>query len=367
MLERTVSFSLEEANKGKKDTLRAVLEESKRVLQAYVDHYWPQQSRIGRYPDFKVPSWIGAKLLQCLGKDSLSMIRALRRKKTKSKPIINRVTLNLDRRFYPDMQESEGRFDFWFQLSGLGDRKHPVKLRLPLKSHAVHKKFVREGWILKKSFRLKMRDDGKLFLHLIFEKEEPKLRTEGEILGLDMGYRNLLATSRGELIGSDLRGVYEILRSKKKGSKAKQSCLRRRDCEVNRAVNSLCLDGVKTIAIEALKNVKHKSRQKNRMPTKVMDRVQWWSYPRTVSKLQRLSEERGIRLVEVPPAYTSQTCPQCGSIHKENRQGDVFKCLDCSYEGHSDIVGAINIRARGEVMLHVTDICPLPQEGYPLT
>jgi len=352
MLQRTVSFSLEESNKGKKDTLRAVMDESKRVLQAYVDLYWPQQDRIGKYVDFKISSWLSACLLQCLGKDALSMIRALRRRKAKSKPIISHVTLNLDRRFLPNIQESDGHFDHWFQMSGLGDRKHPIKLRLPLKSHAVYKKFVKEGWSLKKSFRLKMRGDDKLFLHLIFEKEEPTERVKGETLGLDMGYRNLLATSHGELIGSDLKGVYEIIRRKKIGSKAQKSTLRRRDCEVNRAINSLHLDGVKTIAIESLKNVKYKSHQRNKMPTKVMDRVQWWSYPRTVSKIQRLSEEKGIRLVEVPPAYTSQTCPQCGSIHKENRQGDVFKCLDCSYEGHSDVVGAINIQARGERLIH---------------
>jgi len=352
MMQRTVSFSLEEANKGKKDALRAVMDESKRVLQAYVDHYWPQQDRIGKYVDFKVGSWLSACLLQCLGKDALSMIRALRKRKAKSKPTINRVTLNLDRRFLPDIQESVGHFDFWYQLSGLGDKKHPIKLRLPLKSHVVYKKFIQEGWSLKKSFRLKMRDDGKLFLHLIFEKEEPKPKTEGEILGVDMGYRNLLATSRGELIGSDLKQVYEILRRKKRGSKSQKSVLRRRDCEVNKVVNSLDLSKVKTIAIEALKNVKYKSRQKNKMATKVMDRVQWWSYPRTISKLQRLSEERGISLVEVPPAYTSRTCPKCGSKHEKNRQGDFFKCLDCAYEGHSDIVAAINIRARGERLVH---------------
>ena len=352
MLQRTVSFSLEEANKGKKDSLRSVMDESKRILQVYVDHYWLQQDRIGRYVDFKVPSWLGSKLLQCLGKDALSMIRVLRKRKTKSKPTINHLTLNLDRRFFPDLQESDGHFDFWYQLSGLGDRKHPIKLRLPLKSHSVYKKFVNDGWALKKSFRLKMRDDGKLFLHLLFEKEESKPKTEGEILGVDMGYRNLIATSKGELIGSNLREVYEILRRKKRGSKSQKSVLRRRDCEINRAINSLKLDGVKTIAIEALKNVKYKSHQRNKMPSKVMDRVQWWSYPKTRSKLQRLSEERGIGLVEVPPAYTSRTCPRCGSTHEKNRQGDVFKCLDCAYEGHSDVVGAINIRARGERLVH---------------
>jgi IS605 OrfB family transposase len=206
-----------------------------------------------------------------------------------------------------------------------------------------------------------MRDDGKLFLHLIFEKETPKLKTEGSTLGVDMGYRNLLATSRRELIGSNLKEIYGILSRKKRGSKALKATLRRRDCEVNRALNGLDFSGIKVLAVEALKNVKYKSRQKSKMATKAMNRVQWWSYPRTISKLQRLSEERGICMVEVPPAYTSQTCPECGFVHKENRHGDLFKCIKCAYEDHSDIVGAVNIQRRGEV-LQETDICPLPHE-----
>jgi transposase len=348
-----VSFSIEDSNKCKRDALLAVIEESKRVLQVYVDHYWPIKDSVGKYPYLKVESWVSSALLQSLGKDAISMIRALRKRKSKSKPTIKRIILNLDKRFFPDLTEARGgHFDLWFQMSGLGDRSHPIKLRLPLKNHTRYKKFVRDGWVLKKSFRLKMRDDKKLFLYFIFEKDELPPVTNGTVLGVDMGYRNLLATSRGELIGSDLTGVYGILCRKKRGSKAHKATLRRKDCEVNRALNRLDLHGVKALAIEALKNVKYKSHQRGKMATKAMNHVQWWSYPKTIQKLKRLSEERGIRLVEFPPAYTSQTCPECGSVDKENRHGDVFKCTRCAYEGHADVVGAINVQRRGEVTIN---------------
>jgi len=56
----------------------------------------------------------------------------------------------------------------------------------------------------------------------------------------------------------------------------------------------------------------------------------------------------GIQTVKVDPAYTSQTCPVCGYVSKDNRpnHGERFVCQNCGYEEHADIVGAINIALR---------------------
>jgi IS605 OrfB family transposase len=43
---------------------------------------------------------------------------------------------------------------------------------------------------------------------------------------------------------------------------------------------------------------------------------------------------------------TSRTCPACNFCAKENRMKELFKCLDCDYTNHADIVGAMNIRSR---------------------
>ena len=48
----------------------------------------------------------------------------------------------------------------------------------------------------------------------------------------------------------------------------------------------------------------------------------------------------------VNPAYSSQLCPQCGYVHVKNRNGDKFVCLYCGWVGHSDRVGAYNLRNR---------------------
>lgn len=56
----------------------------------------------------------------------------------------------------------------------------------------------------------------------------------------------------------------------------------------------------------------------------------------------------GAILIPVPAHYTSQTCPACGHVAKENRQTQArFACVDCGHEENADVVGAMNVLARG--------------------
>ncbi|MBN3782441.1 transposase [Burkholderia sp. Ac-20345] len=53
-------------------------------------------------------------------------------------------------------------------------------------------------------------------------------------------------------------------------------------------------------------------------------------------------------LMAVPPANTSRTCPACGYVSADNRTTqEKFACVECSYEENADVVGALNILARG--------------------
>jgi putative transposase len=60
----------------------------------------------------------------------------------------------------------------------------------------------------------------------------------------------------------------------------------------------------------------------------------------------------GGTLLAVPPQNTSRSCPCCGHVAKENRQTQAqFLCVDCGYENNADVVGAINVLARGHRVL----------------
>lgn len=56
----------------------------------------------------------------------------------------------------------------------------------------------------------------------------------------------------------------------------------------------------------------------------------------------------GGELIAVDPRNTSRTCPECGHVDAQNRKTQaVFRCVACGHQAHADVVGAINILARG--------------------
>lgn len=56
-------------------------------------------------------------------------------------------------------------------------------------------------------------------------------------------------------------------------------------------------------------------------------------------------------LVKVEPAYTSQTCSQCGCVDKKNRKTQKsFKCQSCGFKENADLNAAINILRAGQVL-----------------
>jgi putative transposase len=75
----------------------------------------------------------------------------------------------------------------------------------------------------------------------------------------------------------------------------------------------------------------------------------WFEFRRQLE--YKLNWSGGI-LIPVPPQNTSRICPVCDPEGKhpkaENRQTQArFCCVDCGYEENADLVGAINILARG--------------------
>lgn len=68
----------------------------------------------------------------------------------------------------------------------------------------------------------------------------------------------------------------------------------------------------------------------------------------------------GGMLIAVPPQNTSRTCPACGHVSAENRQTQArFVCVECGFEENADVVGAINILARGHRVAACGEARPL--------
>ena len=71
---------------------------------------------------------------------------------------------------------------------------------------------------------------------------------------------------------------------------------------------------------------------RGKLALKLMDALNW----------------HGYTYLQVDSAYTSQECPVCHHVSRENRNNKVFRCTCCGHTDDADHVGAVNILSRAE-------------------
>jgi len=256
-----------------------------------------------------------------------------------TKPNLNNISINLDERFF-DIKYGK-HFDNFVKIilpyfNEKGTRA--LQIKVPLKYHKHSLSLLKDNFSLRKNIQIK-KVNGSYYINLIWFKDVLP-RTEGSSLGIDLGYNKLIATSNGETIGSELKQIYNKISNKKQGSKSFKRSLNERDNLINYYVNKIDLTELKTIVIEDLNNVKSGKKYFN-------NKIQRWSYVKTIDKINRTCEVNGIGLVKVSPSYTSQTCSCCGHTDKNSRKLEEFLCVSCGYESDADINASVNILNRG--------------------
>jgi len=338
-------LTVNESNAGKLAVLNDVFDESRRVVNLFIDKLWKDRNFSSRYVTFKVNTWLSARLQQALGKQALEIVKSQRKCKKKTKPSFTGTAFNLDSRFV-DFQYDNNSFDIWIRLSSIGRK---ISLRLPAKKHRHFNKFYRD-WSMKKSIRLCIDMGGNYYVETFFEKNAPDTRKTGDSKGIDIGYKKLIVSSDKEFLG-DFK-IYEKIARKCQGSKGFKKALVERDEEINKACKLLNLSGVRELVVENLKNVKRGSKGKIRKSFN--NKLQRWSYPKVLEKLSMICEEAGIMFTRVNPAYTSQTCSACGFVDKKSRNGESFLCTSCGMSLDADFNASLNILHGGVYGLATT-------------
>ncbi|WP_299268944.1 RNA-guided endonuclease InsQ/TnpB family protein [Halorientalis sp.] len=72
-------------------------------------------------------------------------------------------------------------------------------------------------------------------------------------------------------------------------------------------------------------------------------KFQQWAFRALQEQVAYKADEHGIVVETVEPSYTSQQCSKCGCTLEENRDGQHFACLDCSYTANADYNATKNI------------------------
>jgi len=227
-----------------------------------------------------------------------------------------------------------------------------------------------KSWDIKRN-----QDEWYATARCLIEIPDP-IPVNNETVGIDRGVKLALADSDGrqvenprflvELQPRIKRAEREVSRKKKgsnnqkkarkKVARLKRLVARRREVFIN-TESLYYAKNYGTVVIEKLqvKNMTASAkgtieepgknvRQKAGLNKAILDSG-WGLFNRTVGyKL----EERGGTLKNVNPYRTSQTCPACSHISKDNRKTQSeFKCVKCDHTENADVTAAKEIGARG--------------------
>ena len=213
-----------------------------------------------------------------------------------------------------------------------------------------------------------LKSSGKWYLHISATKEVADFnkQTVKHVVGLDRGLR-FLATSydeQGKTVFFDgqaimrKRAKYQKLRAtlQAKGTKSAKRRLKKLSGRENRWISDVnhCLSktlvqkyGANTLFV--LENLDGVSFERTDLPKALRNQNKSWAFYQLEQFLTYKAHLHNSEVVEVSAKYTSQRCPKCGVIKKDNRNHEKheYHCDNCGYRSNDDRIGAMNIQLLG--------------------
>ncbi len=203
--------------------------------------------------------------------------------------------------------------------------------------------------------------DGMWFLYATCEVPEEEIFDPHGFLGVDLGIANIATLSDGTVFaGKGLNAVRHRHRELRrrlqaKNTKSAKRLLKRRSrqearfaADTNHTISKRIVTEAKRtgqgISLEDLSGIRDRVRL--RKPQRVT--LHSWSFHQLGHFIIYKAVRRGVPVIDVDPAYTSQECSCCGHVDKNNRPNQsTFACTSCGFAEHADVNAARNIASRG--------------------
>lgn len=385
-MKRRVSCSLNNFTKIKQSKLDEFFTEYQRVVNCFIDLYFEQDklpSKICSAEYHKVNSWLLGKAMKCAGNQAVKIIKSIRDKDKQlvykqykrvfafakklnknhfgildkvysewikdkkinrkvKKPVFEKfvIDLNSDLISIQDNKKAKS-FDLWIRIGSVFGNRY--SLILPSKKHKQFNKMIANGFELAKSASLR-KVDNQYFVDLYFEKQDTLIKSGKSSVGIDLGINKLLTLSDGRKLGNDIKRLINKLHRRKVGSRNYNQTVAEIKCYIGNSVNKIGIKNYDLIVMENLKNITKNTKDRvNKTTRKLLGN---WNVNLVYKRIENKCSFRGTKLVFVNPSYTSQECSICGAIHKESRNGEIYKCIQCGTVLDADVNGAINILNR---------------------
>ena len=218
--------------------------------------------------------------------------------------------------------------------------------------------------------------DSSYYFHLVCEKEieDPEITQASNFMGIDVGINHLAVTfttngRRKFFTGGEIKNIRNIYSKQRKRLQEKdtrsatrvlkhQSGREKRFMrDVNHVISrqvieSAIEDNVSVMGLEDLTGIGKRTKVRKKQRHKHNS----WTFGELQTFIECKAHEVGIAVICVDPRYTSQTCPTCLHISRNNRNGRSFLCEVCGYALNADLVGAMNIEARTRAFRHDLEV-----------
>ena len=205
---------------------------------------------------------------------------------------------------------------------------------------------------------------NKVFIYATKQEDEPVFNDIDNTIGVDVNVvNNFLTCSDGYVLDYDREYLSQLFKAIKKIdsigynnlSKNQLKCLKkivRRNewyfkrlihdflqyCQSNNIVN-IVMENLRTFDSSFIRDKETGIKYSRIVRLLHLSNIKNW--------ILQQAEKLGIRVHITPSQYTSQQCPICGCIDKENRKTqESFVCVNCGHSDNADHNASINIKNR---------------------
>ena len=246
------------------------------------------------------------------------------------------------------------------------------RIKVPYSGYYKHLELIKSGAKIgaAKIWYDKPKKTYYLLVSLDLDISELKPKEIKEVKGVDVGQRYLAVVTNTKnqtqfFSGKKIRhhaNKYHKARKRlqQKGTRSAKRRLislsgreRRFTAAVNHQISKKIVSPHTLIGLENLKHIRertnHKSNKKASNKQKKANRNQSkWAFAELHGYCDYKAILSNSLAIKVPAQLTSQCCPKCGHVSKQNRpnKGLIFRCVACNYALHADLVGARNITLR---------------------
>lgn len=203
---------------------------------------------------------------------------------------------------------------------------------------------------------------GEFYLCIVVDVPEESPITPEGYLGVDLGIVNIATTSDGLKYSGEgcdkTRTKYSRLKAGLQSTRTKSAKRRlkiisgrerRFKTSTNHRISKEIVRSAKgtkrAIVLEDLTHIRSRTTVRHEQ----RERHSKWAFDQLRKFIEYKAKIAGVLVELIDGRNTSRQCSECGYVDKNNRRGQVFKCLTCGYEENADLNAAKNIRQRAAV------------------